>query len=294
MFTNFYELAAYFLVYAFIGWIVEVVYHVVAAGNIINRGFLNGPLCPIYGCGMVTALWVLSPVMDSTLLLFIGGMFLTTFIELVGGWALDKLFHMRWWDYSKEPMNLGGYICVKFALAWGFGVVFVMKLVNPPIDSMIKITAASTPGKIIIILLLIVLFLDLFATVITILNFNKQLETIDKIGMEIHRISDTLTEGIGEASLTGAQKIGEARVQATLGKAELSDKLTETKTEVADMLNNTRDELILHRDAIVHKLTAHKIFGYGRILAAFPGATHRVHTDVLEKLKKISPHNNHK
>lgn len=261
MFTNFYELAAYFLLYAFIGWVVEVVYHVVAAGKIINRGFLNGPLCPIYGCGIVAVLWVLSPVMNSTLLLFVGGMFLTTFIELVGGWALDKLFHMRWWDYSKEPMNLGGYICVKFALAWGFGVVFVIRLVNPPIDGMIRHVSSYTLGRILIILLLAVLFADIVATVVTILHFNKQLARIDRLGREIHKVSNALTESIGEASMTGAQKIGEARVQAALGKAEISDIITK-------------------------KLTAHKIFGYGRILAAFPNSTHHKYNEILERLKE--------
>ena len=85
----------------------------------MNRGFLNGPVCPIYGFGMIIVLFALTPLQHSILLLYIGGVILPSALELVGGWALYKLYHTRWWDYSDFPFNIGGYICLEFCLLWG-------------------------------------------------------------------------------------------------------------------------------------------------------------------------------
>lgn len=98
-----YQLLWLFFIYAFLGWCTEVAYAALDTGKLVNRGFLNGPLCPIYGCGMAAVLTLLLPLQDNLLILFAGGMLLTTLIELVGGWALKTLFHTTWWDYSTSP-----------------------------------------------------------------------------------------------------------------------------------------------------------------------------------------------
>ena len=94
-----YQVFAYFLIYSCIGWCLEVVYAAVTRGKLVNRGFLNGPVCPIYGFGMILVLFALTPLQHSILLLYIGGVILPSALELVGGWALYKLYHTRWWDY---------------------------------------------------------------------------------------------------------------------------------------------------------------------------------------------------
>ncbi len=99
--------------------------------QLVNRGFLNGPVCPIYGFGMIIVLFALTPLEDSALLLYIGGVILPSALELVGGWALYKLYHTRWWDYSDFPFNIGGYICLEFCLLWGVGTLVVMRIVHP-------------------------------------------------------------------------------------------------------------------------------------------------------------------
>ena len=83
--------------------------------------FLNGPLCPIYGFGMVGLLAVLGGWRRNLLAVFFIGMALATLLELVGGYLLYRLFHTRWWDYSQNRGNLGGFICPKFSLLWGRG-----------------------------------------------------------------------------------------------------------------------------------------------------------------------------
>ena len=115
-----YQLLGLFLVYSFLGWCVEVTFVAVTLGQVVNRGFLNGPVCPIYGVGMLGVLLLLEPISDNILLLFFGGMLLCTAVELVGGWILEKVFHTRWWDYTDQPFNLKGYVCLGFSLMWGF------------------------------------------------------------------------------------------------------------------------------------------------------------------------------
>ena len=110
-----------------LGWCLEVCFCTINTGQFVNRGFLNGPVCPIYGFGMVLVIVALTGFSGNLPALFLGGMVLTSAIELAGGWALKKLFHTSWWDYSDQPFNIGGYICLKFSLAWGLCVVVVMR-----------------------------------------------------------------------------------------------------------------------------------------------------------------------
>ncbi|WP_412585469.1 putative ABC transporter permease [Hominenteromicrobium sp.] len=134
---TFYDLLWYFTIYSFLGWCSEVIFATVTTGKFVNRGFLNGPVCPIYGFGMSLVLLVLLPFSDNIPLLFIGGALLTSAIELVGGWALKKFFHTTWWDYSNQPFNLGGYICLKFSILWGLCVVVVIRIVHTAIASLV-------------------------------------------------------------------------------------------------------------------------------------------------------------
>ena len=136
MVIDYYALASYFIIYSFVGWLVEVIFQAVTKGKIVNRGFLNGPVCPIYGFGMVAVLLFFNHINvgnlqeASGLFLFVIGAVFSTVIELFGGWVLDKLFHTKWWDYSKEKFNLHGYICLRFSIIWGIGVVFIMHVIH--------------------------------------------------------------------------------------------------------------------------------------------------------------------
>ena len=112
-----YEIAAMFFIYAFLGWCIEVIYCGLNEGHFINRGFLNGPVCPIYGAGGVCVILFLTPIKDNIPLLFVGSAVLTSAMELITGYLLNKIFHARWWDYSDAPFNVGGYICLKFSFS---------------------------------------------------------------------------------------------------------------------------------------------------------------------------------
>ena len=110
----------YFFIYAFIGWVVEVSFHAVTVGKFINRGFLSGPYCPIYGFGAISVIYFLTDIAEKNkFVLFLGSIAIATAIEFVAGFLLEKIFHERWWDYSDRKLNVGGYICIEFSVIWG-------------------------------------------------------------------------------------------------------------------------------------------------------------------------------
>ena len=134
-----YSILWLFLIYAFLGWCAEVCYAALRTGRFVNRGFLNGPVCPIYGFGVLIVLTCLEPLRENLLLLFLGSVVLTSLLEWVTGLLLEKLFHQRWWDYSDQPLNLGGYICLRFSILWGLACLFVVKIVHPSVLLLVRL-----------------------------------------------------------------------------------------------------------------------------------------------------------
>ncbi|MCR5837291.1 MAG: hypothetical protein K6G88_12375 [Lachnospiraceae bacterium] len=225
----FYYLVAYFFIYSFLGWCLEVTYQGVAKGQLINRGFLNGPVCPIYGFGMVGVLTLLSPVIDNKWLLFFGGIIIATVIELFGGWALDKLFHMRWWDYSEEPFNLNGYICLKFCILWGIAVVFAVRYFHAIVYKLV----AHVPfylGVFILIVCAIAMICDLIVTYKTVIGITRDIKEIERVAKVLHEISDNLTQKVGKTAIEAAEKSDELKESV----AEMSDGFKESVAGISD------------------------------------------------------------
>ena len=113
-----YQLLWFFLIYAFLGWLMETALAAVRKRRLLNRGFLNAPFSPVYGLAAVLfAIFLLE--LRPPLLLFLGGMILATGLELSTGLLLERISHQKWWDYSDEPWNFNGHICLKYSLVWG-------------------------------------------------------------------------------------------------------------------------------------------------------------------------------
>ena len=227
-----YQVLAYFLIYSCIGWCLEVVYAAVTTGQLVNRGFLNGPVCPIYGFGMVIVLFALTPLQHSILLLYIGGVILPSALELVGGWALYKLYRTRWWDYSDYPFNIGGYICLEFCLLWGVGTLVVMRIVHPVIANLVAMIPPLA-GVISMCILYAVYAVDVVVTAISASKLADTLDTMEKLGDSIHAVSDAMTELLGTTAMTADQKMDESRLQLKLAAAEARDNAPKLKPRAA-------------------------------------------------------------
>ena len=227
-----YQTLAYFLIYSCLGWCLEVVYAAVTTGKLVNRGFLNGPVCPIYGFGMIIVLYLLTPLVDNTLLLYLGGVILPSALELVGGWALYKLYRTRWWDYSDYPFNIGGYICLEFCLLWGVGTLVVMRIVHPVIANLVAMIPPLA-GVISMCILYAVYAVDVVVTAISASKLADTLDTMEKLGDSIHAVSDAMTELLGTTALTADQKMDEHRLQLKLAAAEARDNAPKLKPRAA-------------------------------------------------------------
>ena len=180
-----------FFVYAFIGWVVEVIYYGLEEGKFINRGFLNGPLCPVYGIGFYGVILLLEKLSYNFLLLFFGSMAICTFVELCAGVLLYKLFALRWWDYRNEKYNLKGFICPKFSLYWGIACSMGIYVLHPTVLFLL----AKTPHivrNIILIVFTVILISDIVVTVLAIIGFKKRLGFLSNISGEMRVISDKI------------------------------------------------------------------------------------------------------
>ena len=267
----------WFFLYGCIGWGVEVVYAAIKEHKLVNRGFLCGPICPIYGFGMVGLVYSVSLIpmpssgsMSAVAIFFIG-MILTTTIELVGGWALFKVYRIRWWDYSNMKFNLGGYICPQFSLLWGLGSVLMIKVVHP----LLARGSNPMPFKVMLILdivLFIFFVVDVIVSTAAAIGLNKYLREIDELRARLRVTSDKLTTVLGTSAMTADTILDEQKLQLALAKLEGRENAAELRAEVTARVGELRE-----------KLTAadHDFIGAHRLLRAFPDMKSLNYADTL-------------
>ena len=126
-----------FFFYCFCGWVWESCYVSARQRRWVNRGFLHGPLLPIYGSGAIIILFATLPVADSLPLVWLLGMLAATALEYVTGTVMEKIFKVRYWDYSSQRFNLNGHICLTSSIAWGFFSILLVRFVHPPIGRLL-------------------------------------------------------------------------------------------------------------------------------------------------------------
>lgn len=126
-----------FFFYCFCGWVWESCYVSARQRRWVNRGFLHGPLLPIYGSGAIIILFATLPVAESLPLIWLFGMLAATALEYVVGAAMEKIFKVRYWDYSSQRFNLNGHICLTSSIAWGFFSILLVRFLHPPIGRLL-------------------------------------------------------------------------------------------------------------------------------------------------------------
>nr|WP_295286024.1 putative ABC transporter permease [uncultured Blautia sp.] len=287
---TYFQICLYFLIYSFGGWVVEVIFHAVALGKVINRGFLNGPVCPVYGFGVLSVFALLNTIQSgghvmNEGMIFLFGVVLATAVELIAGWLLDVCFHARWWDYSDKPLNFHGYICLEFSLIWGLAIVMVVKVFQKYVEAQTSHTPATWEWVVVAVLYAVYLT-DFIVTVAVIQGLNKKLTRLDKVRSNLRIVSDRLSDTLATTTIDTAQKVGEGKVQAALAKAEFLDATAAQKEKSIEMLRVKRAELQAQFDELSNSITNHTIVGQGRIIKAFPKMKHRDYSELIQELKK--------
>ena len=265
----------YFFVYGFLGWCTEVIFAAFKQHRFVNRGFLNGPICPIYGVGVTLVIACLEVFQSSLLLLYISSVILVTVLEGVTGWAMDKLFHGKWWDYSKLPFNIGGYVCLLFSLIWGVACVFIVYFVHPLIHQVLSLIP-HTAGIALIAILGIALLSDIIVTTSAIVKFNQYLERLKHITDELHAISNQIGSELYQ------------NVMHVLDMQESSrQKLDDVKLEVSEEIRMQIVELKTRAQNLGEKVPKPA----RRLLKAFPKLESRNYKAQLELFRqKLEQH----
>ena len=288
---TYYQICWYFLIYSFGGWVVEVISHAVALGKVVNRGFLNGPVCPVYGFGVLAVFAMINTLQScgyqmSDGMIFLFGIILATIVELIAGWLLDVCFHARWWDYSDKPLNFHGYICLEFSIIWGLAIVFVVKVFQKYVENHTLPHADSTFGWILLAILYCVYLADFIVTVAVIRGLNKKLTRLNKIRSDMRIVSDKISDTVANTTIDTAQAIEEGKVQTALAKAELRETAEMKKEQSIEKLRKKRTELQREFDELSNSITNHTIVGQGRIIKAFPEMKHRYYHELIQELRK--------
>ena len=312
-----YQFLCIFFIYAFLGWCTEVSYAALQTGKFVNRGFLNGPVCPIYGFGVVIIIACLTPLKKDLLLLFLGSVVLTSLLELATGFVLEKLFRQRWWDYSDKPFNLGGYICLEFSVMWGFACLFVVDILHPSIEFFIRLIPHAM-GWVLLGLFSAAMAVDLAATVRTIAKINRQLDQIDQLARRLKTASNEFGENLADRVLEAAERSADWKEDWEAAAEEWSQRRAEFQEQLAQKRERLEDELAQKREQMEDELRQHaqeqavrlqeghdkaraeldawreklqtqldsRVFGQRRLMAAFPKMRSTRHRQAMEQLRR--------
>lgn len=185
------EILAYFFVYGVLGWCVEVAFAAVKEGRFVNRGFLNGPICPIYGVGVVSVIFSLQGFSESLVILYLASAVLVTFIEWLTGYVMDRIFHQKWWDYSGQRFQFEGHICLKYSVIWGLSALLAIFVLNPIFLTLVGLIP-RTAGEIALLVVYILLGVDFVGSWAAVLQLHGALSEPTHISRFLSRLTHTL------------------------------------------------------------------------------------------------------
>lgn len=265
LFSIFYN----FIIYGFFGWIYESCYVSVKKGEVVNRGFLNGPIIPIYGLGATIVIVTLSSFEDQIVLVFFGGMILASILEYLTSFLMEKLFHAKWWDYSDLKYNLKGRICLRSSIFWGFLSVLAVKVLTPFSDTLIEYISRRS-GEYAAYVILAVFITDLLVTVVSTMQLDKKLTIMSKLREEFKEyIASTR---LYEATEEVYEKYAESQISDIIDK--FKDKLENNIERIEALeLKDKKDDIYEKLKAFTsryQKTVEHKNLVHFRILKAFP------------------------
>ncbi len=216
-----------FFFYSFAGWCLESVYCSIGEKRLVNRGFLTGPLCPIYGvAAVVLIVLIYNPFKDKPLYVFLLGMLFCDIVEYITSFVMEKLFSARWWDYTYELLNIKGRICLKHTLYWGVISVIFVNTIHPSVENLYS----KINGSYINIILVAILFIF----VIDLINAVRKALDIRKIQIKINKLTDTLSSELSIIRSTVEDKY--AIIQKVVIKQ--TDKVVDLKYQIDDVFED--------------------------------------------------------
>lgn len=198
MSLSIYQLIWYFFIYSFIGWMLGTMLTSIVVKKFVDVGFLYGPFCPAYGVGAVMFAIFLTELKNNLFFMFLGGVILSFVIAHLTGFFLEKIFHRKWWDYTRKRFQFAGYVNLPYTAIWGAAAVACISIFNPLIDDLLLILP-KTIGMILLIILSSVTLLDFVSTVTGILRIHfhlRKLTIVENTLDSLQKAADTMGKGL--------------------------------------------------------------------------------------------------
>ncbi len=224
----------FFFIYGFLGWCYESAYVSIKHKRWVNRGFVRGPLLPLYGSGAILLLFVTIPFRESLLLMFVAGAIGATILEYVTGVVMEALFKVRYWDYSKRKFNFQGHICLAATTLWGVFAILLVKVVHRPIENLVM-GLPETLVEVFVMVVTVVFAADYALSFKAAMDIRDVLIKLEEVQREMERMQKRL-----DVILAFAE---DSREQAVMNTYERLDELTDALEERFAKIKELRDKL---------------------------------------------------
>lgn len=262
---SFLQWLAFFYIYSFFGWIFESCYVSILKHRFVNRGFLRLPLLPLYGSGAVMMLWGSLPFREHPALVWLSGVIAATALEYVTGFVMERLFCVKYWDYSNKKFQLDGYICLSSSIAWGFLTILLTEYIHQPIARLVL--GVSYPVLLVCVSAVSVLFLlDTYESVREALALGNALKAMTRLHSEIEELQKRLEalqeeaagfrqEFLDETELRLSAARENARERLDTARSDFADRLDEARTGIQERLDEARSSMRERLSSVAEQLS---------------------------------------
>ena len=270
----------FFYFYCFLGWIWETCYVSVLKAKWVNRGFMRGPFLPIYGSGAIVVLIFTLPFRTNPGLVFVVGMASATILEYFTGAAMEQMFHVRYWDYSNQRLNLNGHICVTSSLAWGMFSVILTLYGHTPVERLVSCMSINVL-EVIVFVLTVYISIDMAESVREAINLKEVLLSLEENNEDFRRFQKHI-------EIASAFYGGELKEKSEAGLRKINSAL-ESGKEMYDRLGESSR---MSRAAFMQKVnSARSRKEYGRmnsLLKRNPRAVSRMHEEAFSRFVEFA------
>lgn len=279
----------FFYIYSFVGWIWESSYCSIKGRHPVNRGFLKGPMIPIYGSGACVMLMAAAPFKDNLILTFVSGSIIASALEYATGAAMEAIFKVRYWDYSKQPLNLNGHICLGASIGWGFATILITRLIHEPVDGLMR----SIPSEVLsgITFVTTIYFVSDFSIsfkdAIDLRNLLVRLDNLKAEADKIHKRVDVILAVVDDERQQSVARIQD-RVEDTIDRIEDKILLARAKVELSEEQRDEIDRLRLRIGVMkdrIHQLGIRRDIIRTITLKGNPNLSSIKYKDTLEELR---------
>lgn len=262
-----------FFIYSFLGWVMEMINGYIQTKKIVNRGFLIGPYCPIYGVGVGLVTAFLSKYVNDIPIMFFMSMLICGLLEYFTSYIMEKIFKARWWDYSNRKFNINGRICLETLIPFGIAGVVLVKYANPFFLQILDFNFL----KYVLLALILIFIIDFSFSFKGVLGFRKATKQVEKevkdnteeISIQMKELALGKYEELKNAATKKAQDIQEA-TSKTIDKIKqgASEKIIEAKEKIKERLVRYENEKTANK--LLKEKVSEKSWITRRLLDAFP------------------------